>query len=129
MRESFIKDKKLIFLLTAFEIIVSLVMWFKISFTDPKILDDITTPILMFIVQEFFLIFLFLLKAAYNVGFKAGITGFYLGLVFLFLFHLVIMAESSGENIAFLYIMYPLYGSFLFFPLWMFIHIIIKISK
>lgn len=76
MRESFIKDKKLIFLFTAFEIIVSLLMWFKISFSDPKILDDITTPILMFIVQEFFLLFLFLLKAAYNVGYKAGITGF-----------------------------------------------------
>lgn len=123
------KEKKLFLWLFAFEILFSLGVWFKVSFTDPIILEDITMPIFMILESVIFLIFILSIKATYRVGFKPGITGFYLGLTFLLFFHLSTLGVSSSDELFYAYFTFPLGFLLLFPPLWIFISFIIKISK
>jgi hypothetical protein len=129
MRESIKNQKDLLLRLTLLQIIIAVLLWLKIGITDPKILKDITTPILMFFLNELFLLFLIVIKAAHQTGFKAGKTGYILGFVFLVFFQLGILAETTGENIAYFYLMFPLVFIIFFIPAWVFIYFIIKISK
>jgi hypothetical protein len=129
MREAFNKEKKLIIWLTVLQIIIAISLWLKIGMTDPLILKDMSTPILMFSLNELFLLFLFVIKSAHHTGFKAGRTGFILGFVFLVWFQLGFLGETTGENIANLYLMFPLIFLIYFFPAWVIIYLLIKISK
>lgn len=131
MREFFMKNKKLLLLVSLIELVFSLVIWFKTSMTHPKILEDISAPIIIFLMNEIILICLFVLMAANTIGFKAGKSGFYVGLSILAYYHILTWVTSTDgpEELIYLYFTYPLGFMFLFLPIWIITSIVIKLSS
>jgi hypothetical protein len=131
MREFFVKNKKQILLLSLVEFIFALVIWYKTSMTHPTILEDISAPIIIFLMNEIILICLFVLKAANIIGFKAGKSGFYVGSSILAYYHILTWVTSSDgpEELIYLYFTYPLGFMFIFLPIWLLTSIVLKLSS
>jgi hypothetical protein len=129
MREALQKQKRVFVWLTLLQVLMAMILWLKIGWTDTKTLTDFTMPFLLIFLNELFIVFLIVIKAAQLTGFKAGNTGFVLGLVYFALFQIIIFWETTGDSIVASYLLFPVQFSLIFFPLWLFIYLLIKISK
>jgi hypothetical protein len=127
----FLNENKLIFLLfIVIEMIFSLVIWYRSGINYPKQMNDWTAPLFYFFMHLVVVIFLFLLKFAYNRGFKAGKTGFYVGVLVLLFQHIFAWESiSDEEGLFWVYFTFAFSFAYHFIPLWLISYFIVLLSK